>query len=290
MSEPRTASWTVLELLRWTTRHFESKGIESARLDAECLLAHALGTTRLALYVEFEKPVMEAERATFRELVRRRAGERVPVSHLLGEKEFWSLPLRVSVDVLTPRPDTETLVSAVLDRLPDRDGEYEVADIGTGSGAIALALASERPKARVVATDISPSALQIAEGNAEKLQLRERVRFLEGNLYEPLVGMQFDAVVSNPPYLASAEASELAPELAHEPKAALFAGEDGLEVLQPLVARVGEVLRAGGWLAVELDPRQVEPVRAAFARAGLERIEVLRDLASLDRGVIGQRP
>jgi release factor glutamine methyltransferase len=280
----------VLELLRWTTRHFASKGIETARLDAECLLARALGTSRLALYVDFEKPVMEAERAAFRELVRRRASDRVPVSHLLGEKEFWSLPLRVTADVLTPRPDTETLVSAVLDRLPDRDREYEILDLGTGSGAIALALASERPRARVTATDISPSALQIAVENAEKLRLRERLRFLEGELYEPLAGMEFDAVVSNPPYLASAEAGDLAPELAHEPKAALFAGEDGLDVLRPLIARVGEVLRSGGWLAVEIDPRQVEPVRAAFIGAGLEKVEVLRDLASRERGMIGQRP
>jgi release factor glutamine methyltransferase len=289
-AERAERSWTVLELLRWTTEHFASKGIDTPRLDAECLLAHALGTTRIALYVDFEKPVVEAERAGFRELVRRRAGERVPVSQLLGEREFWSLPLRVTSDVLTPRPDTEVLVTALLDRLPDVEAEIDVLDVGTGSGAIALALASERPKARLTATDISPSALQIAEGNAEKLQLKDRVRFLEGDLFEPVSGEQFDAIVSNPPYLASAEAGELAPELAHEPDAALFAGEDGLDVLRPLVAQAGEALRPGGWLAVEIDPRQVGPVRAAFVAAGFENVEVLRDLGSRERGVVGQRP
>ncbi len=283
-------SWTVLELLRWTTSHFQDKGIEGARLDAECLLAHALGTSRIKLYVDFEKPVMAEERARFRELVRRRAADRVPVSQLLGEKEFWSLPLRVTSDVLTPRPDTETLVSGILDRLPERDGEYRILEIGTGSGAIALALAHERPKAKVVATDISPSALQIAEENAEKLQLRERVSFVEGDLYGPVSGQWFDAVVSNPPYVARSEAASLPPELAHEPEVALFAGEDGLEVLRPLVARVGEVLQPGGWLAVELDPRQVEPVRASCLANGLEEAEVLRDLARRDRVVVARRP
>lgn len=281
-------SWTVLELLRWTTGHFAGRGIESARLDAECLLAHALGTSRIALYLEFDKPVLPQERTAFRELVRRRGAERVPVAQLVGRKEFWSLPLRVTSAVLTPRPETETLVEAVLARLPDAEGEYRILDIGTGAGPIALALARERPKASVVATDVSPAALQIAAENADQLRLSDRVRFAQGRLFDPVAGEQFDAVVSNPPYLA--RGAEVGPELAHEPAEALFAGEDGLEVLRTLAAGARDALREGGWVAVELDPGQAEVVAALFAEAGLEQIEILRDLARRPRVAVGRRP
>lgn len=284
--------WTVLELLRWTTAHFADKGIESARLDAELLLARALGATRMQLYVDFEKPVLPAERAAFRELVRKRASERVPVSQLLGTKEFWSLSLAVNGDVLTPRPDTETLVQAALDRLPERERSYRIADIGTGSGAIALALAAERPNARVMATDISERALKVARSNAESLRLDERVRFERGSLFEPLRGAgaeaAFDLVVSNPPYLAKAEASALPPELRHEPAEALFAGEDGLEVLRPIAAGAGSVLAPGGHLLVEIDPKQATAVAAMYDEAGFREIAVIRDLAGRARVVAGR--
>jgi release factor glutamine methyltransferase len=288
-----TRAWTVLELLRWTQSFFAEKGIETARLDAECLLAFALGTTRLALYVDFEKPVTEPERARFRELVRERGVRRIPVSQLVGEKEFWSLGLTVTADVLTPRPDTETLVSAALDRLPERDREYRVLDLGTGSGAIALAIASERPKARVVATDISEPALQIAAQNAERLQLSDRISFARGDLFGAVdVGSsgRFDLLVSNPPYLARSERASLAPELAYEPEAALFGGDDGLGVLRPLVAGAMSVLEAGGWLAVEIDPRQADAVTEMCRAAGFERVEVKRDLARQVRAVVAMRP
>ena len=278
--------WTVLELLRWTTDHFTSRGIETARLDAEILLALALGTSRMQLYVDFEKPVEAAERSRFRELVRRRANERIPVSQLVGEKEFWSLPLRVTSDVLTPRPDTETLVQAALDRMQPADGAWRVCDIGTGSGAIALALAQERPNAHILATDISSAALKVASENAESLQLSERVRFAEGSLFEPLEGEDpFDLVVSNPPYLARAGAEALPPELRHEPDEALFGGEDGLEVLRPLVAGAMNELKPGGSLLVEIDPAQEPDVVALCRDAGLERVVPLRDLSGQVRVV-----
>ncbi|MCH2188106.1 peptide chain release factor N(5)-glutamine methyltransferase, partial [Myxococcota bacterium] len=147
-------TWTVLDLLLWTTDHFGSRGLESPRLDSEVLLAHALDVQRLDLYLQFDRPVSMQERAKYRELVSRRVSERVPVSILVGEKEFWSHRFRVSSDVLTPRPDTETLVEAALARMPDASRSYRVLDLGTGCGAVALALASERPAARVTATDI----------------------------------------------------------------------------------------------------------------------------------------
>ena len=179
------SEWTILELLRWTTQYFEGKGIASARLDAECLLADSLDCDRLRLYVDYEKPLAAEERQRFREQVRRRAQERIPVAYLLGSKEFWSLPLEVSTDVLVPRPETETLVSAAVECLSDASREYRVLDVGTGSGCVALAIASACPNVQLTATDISPAALEVAERNAEVLGLSERVHFVAGDLFDP---------------------------------------------------------------------------------------------------------
>jgi release factor glutamine methyltransferase len=285
-------SWTVLELLRWTTEHFAERGIGSARLDAECLLAHALGCERLRLYVDYEKPVGEAERARFRELVRARARERVPVSLLVGRREFWSLPLRVGREVLVPRPETETLVALALDAFPEREVPLAILDVGTGSGAIAIALAHERPNARVTATDVSPPALALARENALALGLADRVRFLEGPLFEPVRGepASFDLVVSNPPYLALGEAGSLAPELRHEPREALFAGPEGTEVLRPLAAGAPSALRPGGLAAFEVDPQQAERVAGWLADAGLADVALHRDTSRRLRVVSGRRP
>ena len=280
--------WTVLELLRWTTEHFASRGIESARLDAECLLAHALGVPRLRLYLDFEKPVLEGERAAFRELVRRRAGERVPVSQLLGEREFWSMALRVTPDVLTPRPETETLVAAALDRMPEGKS-LQILEIGTGSGAVALALARERPEARITATDISPEALRVAQENAERVGVADRIRWLEGDGLDPVKGETFDGVVSNPPYVGEAERGDLPPELAHEPDGALFSGPDGTRMLRQLALEVGRVLVVGGWLALEHSPTQGAAVAGFCRGAGLTGIALRRDLADRPRVTLAQR-
>ena len=289
-------SWTVLDLLRWTTQHFAERGIETPRLDAECLLAFALDCDRLRLYVDYEKPVDETERARFRELVRARGGDRVPVALLTGRREFWSLPLRVTRDVLVPRPETETLVATALEHVPDRDAEVAVLDVGTGSGAIALAIASERAKVRITATDLSAAALAVARGNAEALGLADRVRFLEGSLFEPFLmtgglraGERFDLVVSNPPYVAERDAAGLPPELRHEPAAALFAGPDGTDVLRAIAARVGEVLAPGGAVLVELDPRQAGAMSAWLREAGLVAIDVHRDVAGRQRVVSARK-
>ncbi len=288
MSEEK--SWTILELLRWTTEHFAEQGIETAKLDAECLLAHALGMKRLQLYVEFEQTSGSEERARFRELVVRRARDRVPVSQLVGKKEFWSLELDVSRDVLSPRPETETLVEAALARLPDASGKYKILDLGTGSGAIALALSKERPAAQVTATDISPEALQIARSNADKLQVSERLRFVEGDLLGAVPGEQFDLVVSNPPYVARRDAERLPPELAHEPEVALFGGEDGFAVSSRLVGEVQDGLVPGGAFAIEVAPDQAERTAEECRQAGLEEIEILRDLARRPRVVAARKP
>ena len=277
-------SWSVLELLRWTTTHFAERGIETARLDAECLLAHALSVTRLRLYIDFEKPVTESERAGFRELVRRRAGERIPVSQLVGRKEFWSLPLRVTREVLTPRPETETLVAAALELLPAaRGAPIRVLDLGTGSGAIALALAKERPDLALVAVDLSQEALKIAQQNAEELGMAERIRFLAGDGFEPVKGLRFDAVVSNPPYVDPAQRLALPPELAHEPELALFAADAGLGMLRRVAAEAPDWLEAGGALILEHAPDQAEGVARACREAGLTDVALRRDLGGRPR-------
>ena len=282
--------WTVLELLRWTQGYFERQGIESARLDAECLLAHALGLERLRLYVDFDQPVESAERARFRALVKRRAVERVPVSHLLGSREFWSMPLRVTPDVLTPRPETETLVTAALDRFPDASGSFSVLDLGTGSGAVALAVARERPESVVTATDSSQKALSIAQENAETLGMRGRIRFLQGDWLEPVNGEKFDLMLANPPYVAQRERDRLPPELSHEPEQALFAGVDGLDALRVLVEEGPRALRPGGAIALELAPQQANWVVAALEDAGLVDVATHRDLAGRPRVVSGRCP
>lgn len=278
-------TWTILELLKWTRDHFEAKGIDTPRLDAELLLAHALGCDRLRLYVEFEKPVTPEERASFRTLVRRRAEERVPVAYLTGVREFWSLPLAVTPDVLIPRPDTETLVDAVLGRLPDRSAELAILDLGTGSGAIALALARELPRAAITASDLSTAALAVARKNAEALGLADRVRFVAGDGFAPLAGERFDAIVSNPPYVAEAEAASLAPELRHEPALALFAPGDGTALLRRIAAEAARHLRPGGLLALELAPAQARDVTQCLAAAGFAEIAEHRDLGGRVRAV-----
>lgn len=279
----RDRVWTVLELLRWTTDYFDRNGIDSARLDAEVLLAHALETERLRLYVDHEKPVLPDERDRFRALVQRRVGERVPVSLLLGEREFWSLPFRVSSDVLTPRPETETLVEAALSKVADSESSLRILDLGTGSGAIALSLASELPHAEITATDLSSPALQIATENADHLHTGERIRFLAGDLFEPVASERFDLIVSNPPYVGRNDAESLPPELSHEPEMALFAGADGLDVIRRLVAEAGDHLSRGGWLFIEHSPEQVEAIERELVRAGFTELERRFDLARLPR-------
>jgi release factor glutamine methyltransferase len=287
MSDDR--AWSVLELLRWTTDFFRSRGIETPRLDAEVLLAHALESERLGLYLEFEKPVTPEERTRFRSLVRRRAEERVPVAYLTGEREFWSLPLRVTPDVLVPRPDTEVLVAAALERLPEVEREWSILDVGTGSGAVALALASERPKARVTASDLSDAALDVARDNAQRLELSDRLRFVAGDLFAPVAGERFDAVVSNPPYVADGAAG-LSPELSHEPDAALFAGREGADVLRRMTADAAGMLSPDGVLALELAPAQAPLVAEWLEARGFRDVQTHRDLAGLVRVISARWP
>jgi release factor glutamine methyltransferase len=289
--DPRAEkTWTVLELLQWTRDHFASIGIETAQLDAECLLAHVLCVERLKLFLDFAEPVSPGDRGAFRELVRRRANERVPVAQLTGHKEFWSLPLKVTADVLVPRPDTETLVAAVLERLPAGDRELRILDVGTGSGAVALAIAVERPTAHLVATDISQAALEIARENADVNGVSGRIEWRHGPLFEPVAGQRFDWIVSNPPYVAEKQRETLPPELAHEPELALFSGEDGTTMLAELVEHAPKLLVPGGGIAVELAPEQADSVTGWCRDAGFDQVRTHRDLGRRVRVVSAQLP
>jgi release factor glutamine methyltransferase len=284
--------WTVLRLMRWSGEYLEGKGVERGRLDAEHLLAHALGVPRLQLYLQFDRPLEAEELDRFRPLLRRRA-EREPLQYILGRAAFRELDLRVDGRVLVPRPETEILVDEVLAWAKARGGsELTAVDVGTGSGAIALSLLEEGPFARVVATDASEEALAVAALNARETGHEGRIELRPGSLFEPLGdGERFDAVVSNPPYVAEAEAATLEPEVGvWEPAGALFGGPDGLAVLRALVGGAGPFLRGGGLLALEVGASQAGQVVAAVeAVGGYDDVRVRRDLAGRQRVVTARR-
>lgn len=285
-NDASSTQWTVRRVLEWTAEHLGKHGSDTPRLDAEILLAHSRGCHRIELYTRFDEPLSEPQRATMRELVRRRA-QAEPVAYLVGHREFYGLDFRVNQDVLIPRPDTETLVLELLDRI--EPGETcRVLDIGTGSGCIAVAATVNRPLARVVAGDISEAALALARQNAATHGVADRIEFVCGNLFGPLTqGDRFDVIVSNPPYIADIEMDSLQADVRlHEPHLALTAGQDGLDILKLLIQQAPDWLLPGGWLFVEISPEQVAAVRGLFeARAAYRDVSVANDLANRARVV-----
>jgi release factor glutamine methyltransferase len=283
-------TWTILEVLRWTIGRFERHGIASARLDAELLATRAFGRTRVELYTHFDQPLGDPELAAYRSLVQRRmAGE--SVAYILGRKEFWSLDLEVDARVLVPRPDTETLVEEALELLngvPDKGRALRVADVGTGSGALALALKKERPGDEVFAVDVSPDALDVARGNATRLGLE--VTFVQGDLVSPLAGLgTFDLVVSNPPYIPSQDIAGLSPEVRREPILALDGGTDGLVLVRRLASDGRKILVSGGALAMEIGAGQAGGVMEILRGEGYTNVGSRRDLAGIERVVFGRQ-
>ncbi|MBJ7330221.1 MAG: peptide chain release factor N(5)-glutamine methyltransferase [Solirubrobacteraceae bacterium] len=257
-----------------------ASGSETPRLDAELLLAHVLGVPRTALVMYPEREVVGPRIRQFQDLVRRRAVERVPIAYLLGTKGFRRIDLAVDPRVLVPRPETEFVVEAALG-LPQG---ARVVDVGTGSGAIALALADERPDLDVVATDVSEDALVVARANAQRLRLD--VEFRAGDLLDAVDG-PFDAVVSNPPYIAEGDRLSLPRDVRdHEPGLALFAGGDGLDVYRRLIPVAA---RRAPFVAVEVGAGQADAVAELMRRAGLATVEVVPDLAGVARVVVGRR-
>ncbi len=275
--------WTILKVLQWTTSYFSGKGIGQPRADAEVLLAHVLGIERIQLYLNFEKPLGTAELARFRELVRRRAAFE-PTQYIVGKQEFWSLEFEISSAVLIPRPETEIIVEKALALAGENP--TLVLDIGTGSGAVAVSLAHERPGIRAVATDKSFPALEIARRNALRHGVSDRVRFAAMDLMDALApGRRFDIIVSNPPYVSETEFLDLAPEIAnYEPHSALRGGgAQGLSIVRRILEGFQSYLKPGGSLLVEIGHEQADILEPELAGSPSENFEFIKDYSGIRR-------
>jgi release factor glutamine methyltransferase len=284
-SEKRT--WNRLQLLEWTTKFLREKGIESARLDAEVLLAHVLGTTRLNLYVHYDEVVAPDALARYHDLNARR-GRREPLRYILGYTEFLSLRLAVDKRVLIPRPETELLAERAITLLSKElpPGEKTVVDMGTGSGCIAVAIAKNFPDVVVHATDCSADALAVARENARSLGVQDQVRFHQGNLLEPVAELagKVHLIAANPPYVPEKEYETLAPELHYEPRQAVAAGPTGLEVIAALVSAAPALLKPGGVLLCEIGAGEAHEVRHLVEQSGAYGSPTIhRDYASIER-------
>jgi release factor glutamine methyltransferase len=303
--------WTIGRLLSWTVDYLQRHGAENPRLDAEVLLAEARGCRRIDLYAAYGEEADEALRTAFRELVRRRAAG-TPVAYLVGRREFYALEFEVTQDVLIPRPETELLVVALLDQVkqrgaggrgvgtrkdvatdfpalsPQPPAPFAIADVGTGSGVLAVCAAKYVPDARVTAIDISPAALAVARRNAERHGVAERIEFVESDLFARLPpDARYDYILSNPPYISTSEMAELSRDIhEHEPHVALHAGEQGTDVAAPLIEQAARRLKPGGVLLVEVSPMIAAAVEQLVRKQpGFELLPTLRDLAGHPRVV-----
>ncbi len=288
-SQNSPEQWTVRRILEWTTAHLSKHGSESPRLDAEILLAHARKCTRIELYTRFDDVLTEEQRAKMRELVQRRA-KAEPVAYLVGKREFYGLPFRVTAEVLIPRPDTETLVMELLTIAKSFESP-RILDVGTGSGCIAVAIAANMKSARLTAIDISQKALEIAGENAEAHKVSDQITFLAGDGFAPLpIEAKFDFIVSNPPYVTEAELDQLQPDVGlHEPKLALVSGSDGLDMVRVLIQETPKHLVPAGSLLMEIAPEQAQTVQALLETNGrYENVRILKDLSNHPRVIAAQ--
>lgn len=277
---------TVLEIIRRSTEFLASRGVESPRLSAEHLVGHALGLNRMRLYLEFERPLTEPELARIRPLVKRRS-QREPLQHILGEVDFAGVRLKVDRRALIPRPETELLVEIVAGWAAENPPVARIADLGTGTGAIALGLAERLPSAAVVAADREEEALALARENASARPAGVRLEFVHSDWFSALPAGPFDIIVSNPPYLSEAELAEVAPEVREfEPRSALVASEDGLGDLNKIISGAVQRMRRGGLLALETGPSQHAALIDAANTTGYSRVESRRDLAGRDRFIL----
>jgi len=281
---------TLLDYLNRATEYFRERKIDSPRLNAERLLCGVLGCRRIDLYLQFDRPLSSEEVGRYREMIRRR-GRGEPLQHILGTTEFHGREFIVTPDALIPRPETETLVEKVLLRM-ERMEKPLVADIGTGSGCIAVTIAAERPDARVIATDISEKALALGRKNAEGLGVADRVEFLAGDLIAPLGERRVNLIVSNLPYVSCGDRDTLSPEVRDwEPEVALFAGDDGLSLISRFVATAPNAVLPDGFVAMEIGLGQAERVVALWHTFAPDwAITVEKDLAGVERIVIATRP
>jgi release factor glutamine methyltransferase len=272
-------TWTILKVLSWTKGYLCEKGVENARLEAEWMLCSALGMDRVGLYVNHDKPLSASELTSFRTMVGRRA-RREPLQYILGSQDFFGLDFVVSPGVLIPRHDTEVLVQEALSRSSSR---ARILDIGVGSGCIAVALAKSLPDAELIGTDSSPEALALAARNANLNAVS--LQLLRGSLFEPVAGQRFDLIVSNPPYIPTADLPGLQPEVRdYEPRGALDGGSDGLDLYRRIIPEAPDYLNAGGWLILEMGIGQVTDVLALFRETGkFSELFTAKDPGGIDR-------
>lgn len=290
MAQVNKKIWTIGELLQWTQEYFKKKDIASSRLDAEVLLSFLLHKDRIYLYVHFDEPLQSEELTAFRELIKKRAA-RVPVAYITKHKEFMGITFAVNKDVLIPRPETELLVETAIKHL-EKDAVIKFADIGTGSGAIAISLVKLRPKWQGVATDISAEALTVARENAIAQQVEDRLMFLQGDLLAPLAGVadatNLSAILANPPYIPYEQMADLEPEVQkYEPVLALTDNADGLSFYRRLVKNSAKFLTKGGFLACEIGIHQAKAIQElAEQDSNWGKVEILKDLAGIERVII----
>lgn len=277
------ARWTIRDVLQWTTDYFGKKGVQTARLDAEVLLAYCLEVDRLHLYLNLDRPLLPEERSKYRSLVARRAA-REPVAFITGQKEFWSIPLRVVAGVLIPRPETEILVEVVLQEIKLKKSP-SILEIGTGSGAVTIAIMKERPDAWIVATDVNRLALETASLNSRSAQVA--LSLVASELFAAFqVGPAFDIVCSNPPYIPTDVIPTLTPEICkYEPCSALDGGQDGLDVVRRIAGEARQFLKEDGALIMEIGEGQQDEVKRLLTDAEFQEIKFVRDLAGIPRVV-----
>ncbi len=282
--------WTVARILRWAAEDFGKRGIQSARLDAELLLGKVLGLDRVRLLLESTRPLADEELAAYRALIKRRRAHE-PVAYILGEREFYALPIRVDRRVLIPRPDSETLVEVALSRTEPSSMYGRALDLCTGSGCVAIAIAHKRPTWQVTASDLSPDAAALCWENALRVGVAYHFRVLSGDLFGALdEGERFELITVNPPYIPSSELDELMPDIRDfEPHLALDGGPDGLSVIRRIVEQAPERLEPGGVLALEVAYNQAPVVAELLAAGGFEAIERRRDYGGHERVVSGRR-
>jgi release factor glutamine methyltransferase len=291
MSQKR---WTVGELLKVTTDFLRRRSIDSPRLSAEILLAHQLCLNRIQLYLNFEQPLREVEVEGYRSLIKRRVS-REPIQYITGVQEFWSLEFNVGPRVLVPRPETEVLVEQVINLYKEKklSNQPRILDLGTGCGAIAIALGKEIPEAKIWASDISQDAIDVARQNAIKHGVDERIHFLLGDMFQPFRDgeLLFQVIVSNPPYIPSDALDSLAPEVKdHEPRLALDGEEDGMAYVTKIVLEGADYLTAPGWILVEMDPDQTSNAADLMEKTGRYRTPTrIKDYSRRYRVVVAQK-
>ncbi len=286
-------NWTIQKLLNWVTEHFTEKGIDSPRLSAELLLSGVLGMKRIELYTQFDKPVAKQQLNRLRDLVKR-SGQNEPIAYLVGKTEFYSLELYITPDCMIPRPETEFLVERAIEFLRTRTGKQFVCDLCTGSGCIAVAIAKNFSNADIIATDISDAALSVAARNIEKHRLKERIRLLCGDLFEPIIPQlekgRFDLIVCNPPYVSAAEFEKLDKNVKdYEPKLALYAGQDGLDIYRRIIERVEQFLKPDAVLMLEIGYSQGQAVKQLLEQVRIfAEITIEKDIHDNDRIVVAK--